>query len=103
MYFTAEEVRGELIRQPAEVTNTVFVSFSNRGLMESYLIQSHPRQSEIMYRYIQQFRISPGAECAHRNSNTMQPVEIPMRKSILETGESFAFCLVRFYLLSYFS
>lgn len=71
--------------------------------MKSYLMQPHPRQSEIMYKYIQQFQISPGAERAHRNSNTVEPVEIPMRKSNLEKREPFAFCLLRFYLFSYFS
>lgn len=64
-------------------------------------MQPHPRQSEIMYRYIQQFQISPGAECAHRNSNTMQPVEIPMRKPNLEKKRTlfFLFAQVLFAFL----
>lgn len=71
--------------------NAMAVSCCNRGLVNSYPTQPHPRQSAIAYKCIQQFQISSRAACVHRNSNTTKPVEILMRKPDLEKRKPFVF------------
>lgn len=55
------------------------------------------RQSAIVYKCIRQFQISSRAACVHRNSNTIESVEILLRKPDLEKRKPFAFCIVHFY------
>lgn len=78
--------------------SAVAVSCCNRGLVNSYPTQPHPRGSVAVYRCIHQFQISSRAACVHRNSNSTEPVEILMGKPDLEKRKPFAFHILHFYV-----
>lgn len=78
--------------------NAAAVSCCNRGLVNSYPTQPHPRESAVAYRCIHRFQTSSRAACVHRNSNTTEPVEILMGKPDLEKRKPFAFDILHFYM-----
>lgn len=99
-YFTAEQLSRGLIGQLAQgqtsllwlwvvVTEVLWIPIQRSHILDS---------QQIVYKCIWQFQISSRAACVHRNSNTMEPVEMSMRKPDLEKRKPFAFCILHFYM-----